>query len=141
MIYFLRHAQGEHNAAELKYGKKAWDAKYSKILKYLDAPLTALGKANSKLVQAHMDSKEQFPLDLVVVSPLQCAIRTALIVFNSTNSSRPTIAVETCRETLCVHTYYERHNVSYLSTTFPSVNFTSIAAGPDPLWTSTNRET
>ena len=88
-----------------------------------------------------MASQEQFPVDLVVVSPLQRAIQTALIVFNSTNRIRPNIAVEKCRKTLGVHTCDKRHNVSYLSTAFPSVNFTSITDGTDPLLTSTHQET
>lgn len=137
VLYFIRHAEGKHNAAEAKYGTQAWDEIYSKSIEFLDATLTENGR-KSALAQ-HEILNPNVPVDKVIVSPLSRAIETALLLFQ--DKDLPFIAYEECRETMGIHTCDQRHNVSYLKSHFPSVDFTRLWSPADTLWSKTHRET
>ena len=69
-IYFIRHAQGEHNLSE-----KHWQIKYPK--------LTELGIQQSSNLRSKFDTK---CIDLIIVSPLRRTLQTSEIIFGKRRS-------------------------------------------------------
>ncbi|OWY99154.1 Phosphoglycerate mutase [Phytophthora megakarya] len=81
VVYFVRHAEGVHNAADKQFGSEKWESELAFQEKYLDADLTPFGvnDAESKgpsSVQAELERGMPF-IERVVVSPLSRAIQTA----------------------------------------------------------------
>ncbi|KAF0698856.1 Aste57867_10533 [Aphanomyces stellatus] len=146
VLYFIRHAEGHHNAAERLYGTEKWDASISMLDDYLDAALNDAGIADAQtrsiFMKAELDGG--MPLDRIVVSPLTRTVQTATHYFNLTTAT-PSLfavsAVEMCRETLGVHTCDKRRPTSALAHAFPYVNWSGIAHEDDPLWDALHRET
>ncbi|EQC24893.1 hypothetical protein SDRG_17214 [Saprolegnia diclina VS20] len=146
VLYWVRHAEGHHNAAERFYGTPTWDATVSLSDEYLDAALNDAGLADARNRSTHMLYERHIglPLDKIIVSPLTRTLQTAHELFRLNDSSVPSvpiIAMENCRETLGVHTCDKRSPRSALVEAFPKVNWSLIDDEEDTLWSPSHRET
>ncbi|KAH9087677.1 hypothetical protein LEN26_019901 [Aphanomyces euteiches] len=143
-LYFIRHAEGDHNAAEREYGTEVWDESISKLDKYLDAALNRGGMADAQKRSIFMKTELDagMPIDRILVSPLTRTIQTADIYFNlSSTELFPVDAIESARETLGVHTCDKRRPTSLLARDFMFVNWSRISSEQDVLWRADHRET
>ncbi|KAG3150410.1 hypothetical protein PI126_g11530 [Phytophthora idaei] len=123
VVYFVRHAEGIHNATANEFGAERWESELAFQEKYLDADLTPFGvnDAQSKgpsSVKAELE-RGMLPIERVVVSPLSRAIQTAQNFF--------------LPRTRCP--------MGQLKRKFPAVDFSAIKDDNDLLWTPTHRET
>ncbi|OQR92156.1 phosphoglycerate mutase family, partial [Thraustotheca clavata] len=148
IVYWVRHAEGYHNAAERLYGTETWDASISKLDEYLDASLNEFGMSDAynRSIAMALERQDGMPLDRIIVSPLKRTLQTAHLIFrlNDTQSSLPIVpivAMESCRETLGVHTCDKRSQKSVMMKAFPKVDWSLIENDEDILWTSHHRET
>ncbi|KAL3674893.1 hypothetical protein V7S43_000819 [Phytophthora oleae] len=146
VVYFVRHAQGVHNAAADEVGAERWESGVAFEEKYLDADLTPFGVSDAQSkgpgsVKAELE-KGMPPIERVVVSPLSRAIQTAQNFFAKDQvPETPFVCIESCREILGCHTCDKRRSVSELKLKFPDVDFSAIKDEDDKLWTATHRET
>ncbi|KAH7488794.1 hypothetical protein PRIC1_007049 [Phytophthora ramorum] len=146
VVYFVRHAEGTHNAADKQFGSELWESKLAFEDKYLDADLTPFGVSDAQIkgpsnVKAELE-RGMPPLQRVVVSPLSRAIQTAKNFFAKDQvPPAPFVCMENCREVLGCHTCDKRRSVAELKLKFPDVDFSAIRDEPDMLWTATHRET
>ncbi|KAG2785354.1 hypothetical protein JG687_00009857 [Phytophthora cactorum] len=146
VVYFVRHAEGIHNATANEFGAERWESELAFQEKYLDADLTPFGvnDAQSKgpsSVKAELE-RGMPPIERVVVSPLSRAIQTAQNFFTKDQvPDGPFVCIESCREILGCHTCDKRRSVSELKRKFPAVDFSAIKDDNDLLWTPTHRET
>ena len=102
-VHFVRHGQGIHNEAADRKGCGCTCHVDGDSCVYvdeaiLDARLTELGVSQAKGL---LPLSTPLELDLVVVSPLNRAIQTALHGFSS--CSAPFLAHEDCREQMGQH--------------------------------------
>ncbi|POM61319.1 Phosphoglycerate mutase family [Phytophthora palmivora] len=146
VVYFVRHAEGIHNAADKLFGSERWESELAFQDKYLDADLTPFG-LNDALSKGPNSVKAELergmpPIERVVVSPLSRAIQTAKNFFAKDQvPETPFVCMESCREVLGCHTCDKRRSVSELQLKFPDVDFSAIKTENDMLWTPTHRET
>ena len=68
LIYFIRHAEAEHNVAYNLYGESAYESQ-----KYMDADLTLNGMSQAEKLAISMDF---IPLQVVFTSPLVRTLHT-----------------------------------------------------------------
>ncbi|OQR93091.1 phosphoglycerate mutase family [Achlya hypogyna] len=143
VLYWVRHAEGHHNAAERFYGTEEWDASISLLDDYLDASLNDAGLQDAIHRAALMRRERQLglPLDKILVSPLTRTLQTAHAIFQLNTTNIPIVAMEAARETLGVHTCDKRSKKSKLVKAFPKVDWNWIAEEDDKLWAPTHRET
>jgi broad specificity phosphatase PhoE len=78
---------------------------------------------------------------LVVVSPLQRAIQTALLSFAHAKETCPWVAHEGCREELGLLVCNKRRPLSEIQQDFSHIDFSAIQSEPDDLFHDTRRET
>ncbi|KAK4802142.1 hypothetical protein SAY86_000345 [Trapa natans] len=162
-IHLVRHAQGIHNVE----GEKNYKVYMSH--EYFDAHLTPLGWQQVDNLRKHVQATGLLKkIDLVVSSPLQRTLQTAVGVFggddyNGSNmdnvplmvanagncgrsaisslNSPPIMAVELCREHLGVHPCDKRRSIGEYQFLFPAVDFSAIETDEDVLWKADVRET
>ncbi|CAH0475498.1 unnamed protein product [Peronospora belbahrii] len=146
VVYFLRHAEGTHNAAHTKYGSPRWEDEFARTDAFFDAPLTSFGikDAQSKgpiSVRAELD-RGMPSIERIVVSPISRTIQTAQNFFTKDQvPDKKFTCIESCRETFDCHTCNKRRPLSELKRTFPDVDFSCIKDEEDQLWSTTHRET
>ncbi len=129
-LYFIRHAQAEHNIDVDKYGKDIltdW--------KYLDAKLTEKGREQRKELLKKDELKE---IDIIFVSPLTRTLETSEILCNL---NKPIVALELVRERLGVRPCDKRRNISEQKTRFTKIDFSLCEDDEDKLWKLNHRET
>ena len=143
-VLWIRHGEGIHNAAEKRVGKELWEAVESKKPIYFDPDLNDVGKEQSKklaiALHPHLSSKG-LEVDLIIVSPLIRAIRTAEIAFGSIWETTPVIAVELARERHGKNVCDSRRTVQELKTMFPKVDFDRFMVDDKDVWHTEVRET
>ncbi|KAI0567405.1 Histidine phosphatase [Gracilaria domingensis] len=107
---------------------------------HFDAHLTQRGRlqaagAGSCLLQTAS------PPEVVFVSPLSRTLQTATIALSKCpNLKAPVLAEESIRERNGTHPCDKRSPREHVEATYPTVDFSRIQYGPDPLWTEA-RET
>lgn len=164
IIHLVRHGQATHNKARDDnptlnvYTDEA----------YFDAPLTALGWKQALYLREHIANTNSIKPQLVVTSPLSRAIQTAIAVFGSGNSLRPSEsqfnalmldhvcpkrpsisaegcpkfqAIEWCRECIGEHPCDRRRPVSQLQSQYPAIDFSDMVNDEDVHWKVDKRET
>ena len=104
-IYFIRHAQGEHNLSE-----KHWQVKYPK--------LTELGIQQCKNVKSKFDTN---CIDLILVSPLRRTLQTSENIFGK----RKSLAIELIKEAI-VNPCDLRESKTEVIKDFQYVNFNYV---------------
>lgn len=145
VIHFQRHGEGYHNLLgktwrELGRGVdiSSNDPARNPFVRpeILDAPLTALGRAEAIEKQALAG---QMSPELVVVSPLYRAIETAYYTF-ADHRHVPWIAHDGCREDLGLLICNKRRPLSQTSADFPHVDFSLITSEEDSLFVHDEEE-
>lgn len=141
-LYFIRHAEGEHNVARRNFGRQAYLEE-----KYYDAPLTEEGRRQAKEARENAlkasIKRNEFHLDnveLVVVSPLRRTIQSATILFEDYYKDKFT-AMEGIRERYGVHPVDRRPDISDMRKEYANVDFSNIVHDKDLLWKRDVRET
>ncbi|KAJ3135435.1 hypothetical protein HDU90_003837 [Geranomyces variabilis] len=138
VLVFQRHGQGEHNAAEIKYGKKAWDDYWSKQPQFFDAQLTPLGitqlSAQASVVAA--ERAAGMTTALPFSSPLSRCLDTTTRVFGKQEG----VVLENLREVYGEHTCDHRRRASELKARWSGFDFSDLSE-EDKLWTPNERET
>ena len=146
VVYFLRHAEGTHNEAHLKYGSPRWEDEFARTIAFLDAPLTPFGVQDARTkgqqsVQVELD-RGMPRIERIVVSPISRAIQTAQnFLTKEQMPAEPFTCLESCREVLDCHTCNKRRPLAELKSRFPQVDFSRVKSEEDQLWSSTHRET
>lgn len=108
---------------------------------YTDAELTEKGHAQARAAGASLASRAPAP-QVVFVSPLTRTLQTASIALHTIVGFRdlPVIAAEALRERNGVHFADKRSAVEQVKPSFPNIDFSNIATGPDPYYSNTVRE-
>jgi len=132
LVVFVRHAEGLHNAAHEENEKLFWSEMWNSP-KLWDAPLTDLGKEQSRLLGEEL-MNEGVNVDLVVVSPLTRTLQTAALSFGAVDPMVPMLACETCRERIAVYASEGRSKTSDLVVHWPKVNFSEVVSEEDPMF-------
>ena len=147
ILHFQRHGQGYHNLLgdvwreqNLPVNMDSSDATQNPFVRpeILDAPLTETGRQqciNQRGVASVLNPQ------LVVVSPLQRAIQTALLSFAHAKETCPWVAHEGCREELGLLVCNKRRPLSEIQQDFSHIDFSAIQSEPDDLFHDTRRET
>lgn len=140
-IFFIRHGQGEHNAAALKVGygctcisgRPAENGDQCPYIdeSLLDPPLTALGQQQATEARPRQGWPEK-----VYVSTLQRALQTAQGAFAPSDGfpTPPMLSVEIIREQFGLHHCDARRPLSVIRQQFPDVDFSRVDSEHDPLW-------
>ena len=146
IIHFQRHGQGYHNLIgdiwrELQVPMDLDSSDHSKnpFLRpeILDSPLTETGRqqCHAQRAQASLLKPE-----LIVVSPLQRAIQTALLTFADHNAV-PWMAHEACREELGLLVCNQRRPLSEIQQEYPHIDYSYMVSEEDSLFYPDRRET
>ena len=152
ILHFIRHAQGEHNAAEeaaeafihsgllraatdeyseleAKHGR-AWVLLESVSgKKYWDPPLTALGREQARERLAILGDS-RLPIDAVCISPFRRTLQTAFLSLPHLQRDvrhPPVVATDLVRERVMNFTCDFRSPASSLAKEFPLVDFTGVS--------------
>lgn len=129
-LYFIRHAQAEHNPDVDKYGKDIltdW--------KYFDAKLTEYGKEQR---EGLLNKDELKDVDMIFVSPLHRTLETSEILCHL---NKPIVALELVRERLGVRPCDKRKSITEQKERFTHVDFSLCEDDEDKLWKLDHRET
>eukprot|EP00123_Amoebidium_parasiticum_P001512 comp12624_c0_seq1/m.7664 comp12624_c0_seq1/g.7664 ORF comp12624_c0_seq1/g.7664 comp12624_c0_seq1/m.7664 type:complete len:252 (-) comp12624_c0_seq1:107-862(-) len=132
-LHLIRHAEGVHNEAKDKEGRKAYDD-----WRWVDAALTIKGRQQAQRAREDYFAHFGWP-DLVAVSPLRRTLQTATEIFGI-DSKVPFVAVEDIRERYGVHPCDQRSSMAVHRPAFPHVDFSLITSDEDTLWLAGERE-
>jgi len=130
-LYFIRHAQAEHNPVVDKYGKDIltdW--------KYFDAKLTNKGIEQRKDILKEKELLEE--VDIIFVSPLHRTLETSEILYDL---EKPIVALEIVRERVGVRPCDKRKSITTQKLRFPKIDFSLCKDDEDKLWKLEHRET
>jgi len=145
VLFLGRHGEGYHNVAITKYGKKAWDEKWSLIdgdgeLTWGPDPrLTPIGEEQAHSAHAawERELRNGAPVpQRFYCSPLTRAIHTLELTFeNILPTHMKPFILENCREMVGEHTCDKRKTRSEIEAEFPNVVFEDGFEEDDVLWT------
>lgn len=147
IIHFQRHGQGYHNLLgefwhelERPIDMDSMNVEKNPFVRpeILDAPLTETGR--QQCIQ-QKDVASRLNPQLVVVSPLQRAIQTALLSFAHCRDTVPWMAHEGCREEIGLLVCNKRRPLSDIRNDFPHINYSLMADEEDTLFHDDRRET
>ena len=123
MIYFIRHAEAEHNVAYNIYGESAYESP-----NFRDADITLNGISQAERLAISMDF---IPFEVVFTSPLVRTLHTSSILFKQ--HCIPIITCEEIRERYDRHPVNNRHDVAQLKDLYP-FDFSEIISNEDVLY-------
>lgn len=142
-VLWVRHGEGSHNAAERRVGKERWEEVEAKSPVYFDPDLNEVGREQSVVLAGAFDlaTKEHgMKIDLIVVSPLTRAIRTAEIALGAVWMDTPVVAVEMARERFGKNVCDKRRTVAELKSQFPHIDFDRFMVAEEDPWFTEERE-
>lgn len=131
-IYLIRHAQTEYNilnkqALEQNLGK----AHFKHVPDLVDCDISSFGCEQAR--EASTKAKE-LDIELVLVSPMRRALRTATLIFENHPSKPKLLALPMIREIFASSCDIPRE-FAKIKEEFPHVDFSLIEALPNPrLW-------
>jgi broad specificity phosphatase PhoE len=126
IVHFIRHGESTMNLAR---GFKKEDEFH------FDADLTEEGELQCIKLSEHMREKFR-SVDLVVVSPLTRAVKTAMLCLPHLEGQVPWIALDCVRERMGIPAH-RRRNISECKIAFPTINFDHIS-NDDDVWHTTH---
>lgn len=132
LIFFVRHAEGTHNAAARDKNEEFRKNLFNSPTLW-DAPLTPTGLEQCARLKSEIDSVGA-DVDLIVVSPLTRTLQTASLSFGTSQPLTPMLACETCRERIAVYTSEGRAQLSELKPKWPLVDFSQILSEEDKMF-------
>lgn len=128
IIHFVRHAEGFHNVA----------GKQDPVFGYLredmvDAKLTELGiKQCQQLSERSLKAVKN--AELLVASPLNRTLQTALYSFRHLLGKIPWVVVDEVREQTGLHPCDRRESITTKKAAFPQFDFSNVINDEDPLY-------
>lgn len=128
IIHFVRHAEGEHNVAGREDPLKGYLRPELE-----DAILTKQGIDQCKQLHSKTQDKLQ-SVELLVVSPMNRTIQTAMHSFPQFVNTLPWIAVESVREQTGLHPCDRRKPIAVHKVNYSHVNFDHIDSNEDPIY-------
>lgn len=132
-LYCIRHGLAEHNINYEKFGSKTF---YDP--KFVDTSLVKEGFDQAR--ELCESWKEIDDIELVIVSPLQRTLQTAIEIFKE--KEVPILSLEFVREyPLGKQTCNKRSPLSVLKKKYPRVNFHGFTSENDELWLPHREET
>ena len=132
-LYCIRHGLAEHN---INYGKFGSTTFYDP--NFVDTSLVKEGFDQAN--QLRESWKEIDDIELVIVSPLQRTLQTAIEIFKE--KEVPILSLEIVREyPLGKQTCNKRSPLSILKKKYPRVNFHDFKSENDEVWLSHREET
>ncbi|PXF46710.1 Phosphoglycerate mutase-like protein 1 [Gracilariopsis chorda] len=142
VVHLIRHGQGTHNLFAMSFpkGRLCMCTRGLPGCPYLndehfDAHLTLRGRRQATAAGPRL-LQTASPPEVVFVSPLSRTLQTATIALSKCPNLRvPVIAEELTRERNGVHPCDKRSAREHVEATYPTVDFSNIEYGPDPLWT------
>ncbi|KAK6062931.1 CCR4-Not complex component [Seiridium cupressi] len=154
VVYFARHGEGYHNAAETFYGTPAWNCYWGEqdgnaTVTWADAYLTAAGIAQTTKANTFWKSQlanEKMPAPRsYYTSPLNRCTITANLTFNGLDLPAeypfvPTVK-ELFREGISIHTCDRRSTKSHIESLLPFYKVEHGFTEYDELWNGTYAET
>jgi len=123
LIYFIRHAEAEHNVAYNLYGESAYESP-----QFRDADITLNGISQAKTAAIGLDF---IPFEVVFTSPLVRTLHTSSILFKQ--HCIPIIAREDIRERYDRHPVNNRQDITQLKELYP-FDFSEIISDTDMLY-------
>lgn len=138
-VWFIRHAEAEHNLAEREHelGTKFLLEEHSGW-KYWDASLTENGKNQCDVLRKELEEMEHYlDWELCVVSPLQRTLQTAKLTVGAVRHDGAPIkflATEMCRERITCCPADSRRPLSVCKKEFPEVDFSQVTNEQDVSW-------
>ncbi|KAF2671226.1 putative GPI anchored protein [Microthyrium microscopicum] len=154
VVFFGRHGEGYHNAAETFYGTPAWNCYWAELngnstTSWDDAKLTANGVKQAQVANAFWASrialqKIRTP-DTYFTSPLSRCLATANITFSGLSLPKKSKFVplikEYLREGISIHTCDRRSNKTYIAKTYPGWKIEPNFSEYDQIWNGVTSET
>ena len=128
IVHFVRHAEGEHNVAGREDPLKGYLRPELE-----DAVLTKHGINQCKNLHKSTVDKLQ-SVELLVVSPMNRTIQTAMHSFPQFVDALPWVAIENVREQTGLHPCDKRKPISVHKANYGHVNFDLIASNEDPIY-------
>jgi broad specificity phosphatase PhoE len=128
IVHFVRHAQGVHNEAAERDGVSAYLSE-----EWADAHLTELGLQQCRTLGERVLDKVNTS-SLLVVSPMNRTIETAVWSFPSLVRKIPWIALDCIREQTGQHPCDRRSSRGVLAQDYPFVEFDEVATENDNLY-------
>jgi len=128
LIHWIRHGQAFHNLFAELYKEHGIPGDAYSRPEAFDPPLTTLGR---KQAAALCDRARDLNPQLVVVSPLARATKTALIAFDHLIGKVPFIAHELCREVAGTSPCDSRQSVTDAKKDFPVVDYSLMKSDVD----------
>ena len=128
-IYFIRHGQALHNVAGA--GQCHNEA-------LVDPQLTRIGRKQA-LVLGRELAKAGIPVDVVLASPMQRTLQTAVLLLRGARwrrhpgpSAVRVLAIEDAREHFSACAADARHSLTWSKQAFPGVDFRGVPSDADP---------
>jgi len=132
-LHLIRHGEAWHNKLAGEKGPEVYlDPQLT------DPSLTPTGVSQAKSLQGKIKGT-----DLLIVSPLERTIETALHIFGAIedNTKLPlALALDQIREVSGKHYPDKRNPISSKKTRFPTIDFSHITEDEDKLWIKEHRE-
>lgn len=152
-LHLIRHAEGTHNAAELAAERKGLhkkNARHAELhaqhgiawmlleevsgLRYLDPPLTALGRSQAAELRAELE-RSDVRFDVVASSPFRRTLETAtrgIPQLQAEPPSIPMVTTDLLRERVANFTCDSRLPVSGLREAFPHASYEGVSESDEP---------
>lgn len=148
IIHFVRHGQGFHNLFADIYTEqgRTWvqykpeGNPYAQNEIY-DAPLTEKGRQQAIQLQPIIESFNNPPIELVIMSPNCRALMTGVLAFEKLIGKIPFLSHEMVREETGIHICDKRRSKSRQEKEFPQVDFTLLESDEDRIYQTNHRET
>jgi len=132
-LQLIRHGEALHNKLAREKGPEVY---LDPIL--TDPSLTEMGVGQAKSLHGKLKST-----DLLIVSPLERTMETALHIFDAfeDHAKLPiALALDEIREVSGKHYPDKRQAISSKKSRFPTINFSHIKEDEDTLWITEHRE-
>uniref|UniRef100_K3W7W0 Phosphoglycerate mutase-like protein n=1 Tax=Globisporangium ultimum (strain ATCC 200006 / CBS 805.95 / DAOM BR144) TaxID=431595 RepID=K3W7W0_GLOUD len=143
LVILMRHGEGLHNADKARAGDQVWENELQFLPKYIDAPLTEAGVAQSKDAAKVLEEQIScggLQVQRVIVSPLDRTLATYEHTFASFQKI-PVTSMEITRETLGVCPCDQRKPMASKVATYLHIDFSSVQDEDDVWWKADHRET
>mmetsp|Transcript_13121 Transcript_13121/g.47860 ORF Transcript_13121/g.47860 Transcript_13121/m.47860 type:complete len:275 (-) Transcript_13121:1033-1857(-) len=151
LVHFIRHGHGYHNllatickeqGVKFSSAGKGWRPGSDVFNPYahpelIDPPLTQRGVAEAVALR---ELSARVRPQMVVVSPMRRAARTAVLAFDTLVGKVPFVAHEGCREQMGIHMCDKRQTKQEAVREFPEVSFDHVLHDEDILWSCEDRE-
>ncbi len=129
IIHFVRHAEGEHNAAAAINHDAYLEEQFEDSLISPKGFTQCHALATDKNLVASVLSAQ-----LLLTSPMRRTMQTATLSFPYLMGKIPWIALESIRETTGIHPCDRRHPLSSHASNFPHISFDHVESECDPLY-------